>query len=464
MDATAGAVEVGPAGSVPSSSLKSSSQHGAKQCPKVLSLLAMSVVSLFASLSEGMIAPFLPGHLGEIGLDQSLWSGIIMAVQPIVVVISTPLVTCLLARFDHIGLLVGSLILQMVALFVFGFFGDYLAVMLAMRALQGLGMAVCQTANYMLVAGVVTELGFVNGLVELTSGAGFAFGPVLGSVLYEFGSFRLPFIVCGVSLAVASVLAPLLFALARRLLASSKHVDDEEEVVASKEEQDGNSFRRMWQLCTLSFLLPGGVTLLSNAVWGTFQGGFYPVHAVQVLKTTESAVGINLGAASTTMTLVSLLVGYVSDRLGHERVMVCGLLMAALSLLLLGPAGLVFEDMGVRRWWEFAIMLVLGLGQAVTSIPGLAAMMKAVPENPRAQEACSSLFIALIQLGLIVGMLLSAALGSHFVLGTILMASLMCFYAVLWMALRWQSSFSYRASDLQQSKEVIEESCQTYEV
>merc|ERR1712083_967592 len=132
--------------------------------------------------------------------------------------------------------------------------------------------------------------------------------------------------------------------------------------------------------------------------------------------------------------------------------MVFGLVMAALSLLLLGPAGSFFDAVDARRWWEFASMLILGMGQAVTSIPGLAAMMKTIPDDPHAQEACSSLFVAFIQSGLIIGMLLSAAFGTRFVLGNILMASLMCCYAVLWMTLRWRSSFSCESSCLQQHK------------
>jgi len=448
-----------------SPSYKTPAPHNASgsRLPKVLSLLAMSIVTLFGSIAEGMIAPFLPQHVGELGLDESLWSGVIMAVAPITVIISTPLVTCLLARSDHVGLLIGSLVLQAAAVLIFGFFGSSLAVMLVMRAAQGFGMAVSLTVNYVLVVGFFKDLGLVNGLVELMSGVGFSFGPVVGSFLYEFGSFSLPFVACGASLGITSLLAPMLYVLARKQHACkhSEACDEQESEAIPEDQQDENVFKRMWRLCTSSFLFPAGVMLISNAVWGTFQGGFYSIHAVNGLEMSQSALGINLGAASTTMTIASLLVGYISDSLGHERVMAFGLLVAALSLALLGPAGLLFHDIDARRWWEFAVMLLLGLGQAVTTVPGLAAMMKAVPQNASAQEACSSLFVAFIQLGLIAGMMFSAAFGSHFALGAVLMASLMCCYALLWIALRWRFSFSRGASSLQRRKDAESQDKQT---
>lgn len=435
-------------------------QHAARgRLPKALSLLAMSIVTLFGSIAEGMIAPFLPQHIDELGLDKSLWSGVIMAIAPLAVVISTPLVTCLLARSDHVGLLVWSLVLQAVAVLIFGFFGDYLAVMLVTRAAQGFGMALSCTVNFVLVASFFQELGFVNGLVELTSGAGFAFGPVVGSFMYEFGSFRLPFLACGASLGISSVLAPLLYVLAKRrhVCKHAEAHDAKESETSPEDQQDGNVFKQMWELCTMSFLFPAGVTLISNAVWGTLQGGFYSIHAVSGLGMSQSDLGLNLGASSTSMTLVSLLVGYLSDSLGHERVMVCGLFLAALSLALLGPGGLLFHELDASRWWEFAVMLLLGVGQAVTTVPGLAAMMKAVPDNAHAREVCSSLFVAFIQLGLIAGMLFSAALGSHFALGMALMASFMCCYAFMWIAVRWRSSFSRGANSLQNQSDAKSE-------
>jgi len=314
-----------------------------------------------------------------------------------------------------------------------------------------------------LVVGFFKDLGLVNGLVELMSGVGFAFGPVVGSFLYEFGSFSLPFVACGASLGITSLLAPMLYVLARRQHAceQSEACDEQGPEAMSEGQQDENVLKRMWRLCTASFLFPAGVLLISNAVWGTFQGGFYSIHAVNGLEMSQSALGINLGAGSTSMTIASLLVGYLSDRLGHERVMAFGLLVAALSLALLGPAGLLFRDTDTRRWWEFAVMLLLGFGQAVTTVPGLAAMMKAIPQNASAQEACSSLFVAFIQLGLVSGMMLSAAFGSHFASGALLMASFMCCYALLWIAMRWRFSFSCAANCLQKGQDAGSQDKQT---
>merc|ERR1711988_288950 len=132
----------------------------------------------------------------------------------------------------------------------------------------------------------------------------------------------------------------MLYVLARRQHACKQsEADDEQRPETNLDgQQDENVFKRMWRLCTSSFLFPAGVLLIGNAVWGTFQGGFYSIHAVNGLEMSHSALGINLGASSTSLTIASPLVGHISDSLGHERVMAFGLLVAALSLVLLGPA------------------------------------------------------------------------------------------------------------------------------
>lgn len=240
----------------------------------------------------------------------------------------------------------------------------------------------------------------------------------------------------------ASVLAAPLYYVAMKLSIARREARCEEvaasqetEAVPQEEQQHHHVLVRLWQICTSSLLLPAGSLLISNGVWGIILGGFYTIHASNNLHMSEISIGINITAASTAATLISLLVGYLSDKVGHERIMVFGLLVVAFSLALLGPVGQLFDGVdSAKRWWEFSCMILLGFGQAASTVPGFAAMMRAAPESPCAREACSSLFVASIQGGMVFGSLLSVTFGLNFVKGTGTISALLCCYALAWMA------------------------------
>jgi MFS family permease len=297
-------------------------------------------------------------------------------------------------------------------------------------------------SNCSIISGIFTRLGLVNGLSELASGAGVALGPVSASLLYEVGGWQLPFLACGGWMIGVSVLAPPLYYVAMKLSIARREArceavaaSQETEAMPQEEQQHHHVLARIWQICTSSLLLPAGSLLISNCVWGIILGGFYTIHASKNLHMSEIAIGTNITAASTAATLVTLLVGYLSDKLGHERIMVFGLLVVAFSLALLGPVGQLCDAVNnAKRWWEFSCMILLGLGQSASTVPGFAAMMRAAPENSCAREACSSLFVASIQGGMVFGSLLSVTFGLNFVRGTGAISTLLCCYATAWMA------------------------------
>lgn len=70
----------------------------------------------------------------------------------------------------------------------------FIFVFMALRMLQGIGTSMVQTAILsILTLAYPTKVNFVAGCVEIAAGVGLSVGPVLGSILYEFGGISAPF-------------------------------------------------------------------------------------------------------------------------------------------------------------------------------------------------------------------------------------------------------------------------------
>lgn len=54
---------------------------------------------------------------------------------------------------------------------------------------------------------LINQLTFFQGIMETFAGLGYTAGPIIGSVLYEYGGFQLPFFVLGVLLIFATAVS-----------------------------------------------------------------------------------------------------------------------------------------------------------------------------------------------------------------------------------------------------------------
>jgi MFS family permease len=70
-----------------------------------------------------------------------------------------------------------------------------MTVFILMRMVQGVGTAMVQTSTYaILTLTYPTQINFNVGCIEASAGAGLAFGPFFGTILYEIGGISTPFL------------------------------------------------------------------------------------------------------------------------------------------------------------------------------------------------------------------------------------------------------------------------------
>ena len=124
------------------------------------------------------------------------------AVFPLAVLVLSPQCNALARRLGRVPLLYAGVPLQAVCALMFGLATrltispkGVVFVFLASRSLQGFGAALANLAIFAIVAEVFpASLGKVMGLNEVIIGLGIMLGPVIGSALYSYGGFALPFL------------------------------------------------------------------------------------------------------------------------------------------------------------------------------------------------------------------------------------------------------------------------------
>ena len=160
-------------------------------------------INLLGAMGYSLIAPLYPPMAKGKGTSSSL-CGIVLSLfsfSQIVTIVNTPY---LITKFGRKKLFLISTIIQSVFTFIYGFldlfngFSFYFFSFIN-RIGHGLGCGVLNVISYSLTSllNEGDELKEAMGYMELAFSAGTTIGPLIVSVFYYIGGYRLPFIVCG---------------------------------------------------------------------------------------------------------------------------------------------------------------------------------------------------------------------------------------------------------------------------
>lgn len=170
-----------------------------------------------ASAATAMTGPLIPGEAARHGMDQNLigmlyfvfawsWLGTSLflgQLQSILGRRNVILVSFVLKIIIWVGFIVISP-LKSRSLFIFWF--------ALLNVLGGISMSSYQTASYSSLTSMFPDkVNYVVSLYETANGLGFSIGPAIGSVLFSYGGYTLPFYVFfGILLVVTLLISTLL--------------------------------------------------------------------------------------------------------------------------------------------------------------------------------------------------------------------------------------------------------------
>ncbi|EDV29310.1 uncharacterized protein TRIADDRAFT_51494 [Trichoplax adhaerens] len=213
------------------------------------------------------------------------------------------------------------------------------------RALQGVGAAFYLTAGVVFIISIQKNaIASSVGLSEFSLSLGMILGPIIGGVLYQYRGFKAPFLAIGILLIIISFavikfpsIYPLGFGQAQ-------------------------SFRTTMEILTIPRVM---VLYIAMTLINTYIGYLEPSIAFHLkpFHLSESEIGAVFGAFPLTYMMFTIIVGYVTDKMGKYRwINICGMIICGIAYQFLGPAP--YLKMHQSLVMTVTSLAFLGLGAA----------------------------------------------------------------------------------------------------
>lgn len=279
--------------------------------------VAIAAIALETALL-GLIAPLLPEIEQRTGAGDAALGLALAAYAMPILVISIP--TGRLA--DRIGrrpLLLGGLVLTGIGSLLIAF-SDSLTLLLAGRAVQGVG----STASWVAALALVSDLarpgrkGEAIGFAFAANSGGAVAGPALGGIVGGTISYEAPFI-------LVSAIAALMFAVGWFVLPRGWRAGEAVRV---------RGVGTLRSLARREALAPAAVAVAGAAFLGMIDFTV-PLDLDRRLGTTELTIGLLFAAAAALDVVASPLAGRTGDRRGRTPVVLAGAAVLAISGVLL---------------------------------------------------------------------------------------------------------------------------------
>ena len=288
-------------------------------------LYTLVAVQILSVAGFSFVFPFLPLYVAELGVatrgSVAFWSGLVFSSHGLTMMLSSPMWGVVADRYGRKPMLIRASLGGALMVVLMGFAQNAEQLVL-IRTVQGLLTGVVSASSALVAASVPREKsGESLGLIQTGTWVGVAIGPLIGGVVGEAFGFRSSFFLTGAALALAGV-------------AVIFWVEEEFEPPPLRERvKFWQGFRKllrapdMASLYSVSFLqsLGRSVTLPILALF-----------FLELLTSNQGAsliTGLSLGAKAAVGSVSAIFLGRLGDRLGHEKVLLAGSLLAVLAYL-----------------------------------------------------------------------------------------------------------------------------------
>lgn len=322
-------------------------------------LAVLSAVQVISTLGFGLIFPFLPLYVRDLGVSTTgsleFWAGLAFSAQAFTMMIASPIWGAVADRSGRKLMLERATLGGAIIVGAMGFVQNAEQLVI-LRALQGATTGVIAANNALVASQTPKEhSGFALGVINMARWVGVAGGPLVGGVIGELFGFRESFWITGVLLGVAGIAVVL-------------WVQEDFHPVA-KAQRPGfwASYRAIFTaqgmrgLYGLAFLRSLGATVT------------VPILALFVLTLNQgeergsvAMTGLIIGASAFTSAVSAVYLGRLGDRIGHERILFASAMLSAV---------LFIPQVFVTSGWQLAFWQAIG-GIAIGGlVPSVSALM-----------------------------------------------------------------------------------------
>ncbi len=336
-------------------------------------ILLLAVATFATFLSTNLIKPVLPVLAEELGGEEFEIASVLM-ISIVLLSLLQPLTGALADKYGYVKMIV-----------IGGFLGGFTSLLcifaaswrelFILRAIGGLADAISGPAILAIAASLSEERrGLTFGIFRSSQGLSFMVGPIVGAVLAEFFSIKIPF----------------LFDFALSLLAITLFAISFKEGARRLEEK--TSFKALVEVARDRELLKIAYLGFSEGFSFTIWSSFLPVYMLS-LGMAETEIGLVFSLEALAFSLSNIFIGYLSDRIGRK------------PLALLGATLTTFSSIAYIHARSLFPITVLSIfyGMGCSSIFLLSTVMAAdrIPENRRA--LLLGAFDTIMDIGLAVG-------------------------------------------------------------
>ena len=322
-------------------------------------LAVLVAVQTLATLGFGLVAPFLPLYVRQLGSSTGgsleFWAGMAFSAQAFTMMLASPIWGALADRSGRKLMLERATLAGALLLAAMGLVQTSEQLVL-LRALQGAATGVVAANNALVAAQTPKEqTGFALGLINMARWVGVSAGPLVGGVLGELFGFRESFWITGGLLGLAG-LAVILWV-------------EEDFTPTERTQQPGllSSYRTIWQtwgmrdLYSLAFLRSLGATMPVP---------FLALYVLALNQGTQSGTtmlaGATIGVSALTSALSAVYLGQLGDRIGHDRILLWSALLSALVSV---------PQMFITATWQLVVLQAVSGLTLGGLIPSAAALM-----------------------------------------------------------------------------------------
>lgn len=328
---------------------------------------ALWLAQTLSAVGFSFILPFIPLYvraLGVVGVTEAAqWAGMIGAASAVSMTIAQPIWGTLADRYGRRPMVIRSMVGGGIIITVMGF-ATSPGQLLALRFVQGAITGVSAASTALAATSVPKRrLGFALGLMQVAMFVGTSVGPLVGGVIADTLGYRASFYASGALLLLGGAIVIGL-------------VREDFTPPAADEPR-----RSVWAE-SRALLAMGVLPVLVGIVFLIQLGGMIvsPVLSLFVEELSQganaaTAAGTIMAATGLASATAAVLIGRLSDRVGHGVV---------LPVCLLGAAAAYFPQAAVSELWQLlALRLILGLflGGLMPSANALVASI--VPEARR---------------------------------------------------------------------------------
>ncbi len=288
-------------------------------------LYVLFAVQVLSVAGFSLVFPFLPLYVAELGVatrgSVAFWSGLVFSSQGFTMMLSSPMWGSIADRYGRKPMLIRATMGGALMVVLMGFAQNAEQLVL-IRTVQGLLTGVVSATSAMVAATVPKEKsGESLGLIQTGIWVGVAVGPLIGGLVSEAFGYRASFWITGAALALAGV-------------AVIYWVEEEFEPPPVQERVSfWAGYRKllrapdMASLYSVSFLQSLGRSVAMPVLAFFF---------VDLLATNEGAAaitGLSMGAKAAVGSVSAVFLGRLGDRVGHQKVLLGGALIAVLVYL-----------------------------------------------------------------------------------------------------------------------------------